>query len=1090
MSNSLNTLQAQINRLANAQPDLAANPEWRDSLQTINTLLEQVATLCSANAHLSSHFDLDLLLSEVAEFSVNLLGADAVVIKMLDRHEEHLVIKAMRNAPKNLALNQTEPVDQSFSADVIATQEPVLANDWSRHTPDTPIQAMVSVPIIIQKKLFGAIEVYSYTNSQAFGDNDLYILSLLSAQTAAAIENTDLFNQAETNYRFLETIIDHIPDPLVIKNRDYTWIAVNQASAEAMGRSKNELINKTDHHHFATDLADEFYRRDAQIFAANKIVDYEDKITWGDGQEHVVYTRLIPIANQAGEPEYVLGISHDITQRKAHEAERERYSAEMAALYKGSQAMTNALSERQIFETLFEQIQLEDPALLSAFGFETVQAELIWAELKTSWQKPDKPAVSPGTKLYLPDAPHARLLKTDTPIFIDDAANSNNLTATEREALAPDWVKSLAILPLISNEQKIGAVIVYFSQTYHFSELIQRFWMSMADQAAVALRNHRLIEEAAYRAIQMETAAEIAQAASSILDLNTLLNTAVDLIRDRFELYYVGAFLVDETQEWAVLRAGTGEAGDIQLKKQHRLKIGGESMIGWSIANQEPRIALDVGQDAVHFQNPDLPDTRSEMALPLIYHGRAIGALTVQSTAQAAFSREDIVFLQTMANQLANAIENARLFEQMQTALYEREEAEIKVRQFLAEAQYRSELLQAAAKVSSAASSIIDIHELINTSVNLIRDHFDFYYVGLFLVDEAKQWAVLRAGTGDAGRLQIENNHRLQVGSESMIGWSIANRQARIALDVGEEAVRFQNPYLPDTHSEMALPLISRAEALGALTVQSVKRNAFSKEDITLLQTMADQLANALSNARLFEESETRLRETQALQQLSQKLARTLEVSEILQIFFQACTQEIGFEYVQLDLVDKTQHIVKAIDGIGVPKSQFERAIKSLDSQDIMADIIRTGQTEVITGWDNRFDKEIFETEGHSNWMRIFTPVTLRHENIGLVEAGFKDKRATIDETQIRLLNAFINQMALALDNAQRYDASQKRAQREALIKEITTKVRASTDLDTILQTTVKEVGKAVNGHRTYIQLLPAKESNGNQSDALTDPRH
>jgi len=140
------------------------------------------------------------------------------------------------------------------------------------------------------------------------------------------------------------------------------------------------------------------------------------------------------------------------------------------------------------------------------------------------------------------------------------------------------------------------------------------------------------------------------------------------LIRDRFDLYYVGVFLIDETAEWAVLRAGTGEAGRIQIEQGHRLKIGGESMIGWAVQNRQPRIALDVGKDAVHFQNPHLPKTRSEMALPLIHRGKIVGALTIQSVEQAAFSREDIIFLQTMADQLAVAIENARLFNQLQVS--------------------------------------------------------------------------------------------------------------------------------------------------------------------------------------------------------------------------------------------------------------------------------------------------------------------------------------------------------------------------------------------------------------------------------------
>jgi GAF domain-containing protein len=321
-----------------------------------------------------------------------------------------------------------------------------------------------------------------------------------------------------------------------------------------------------------------------------------------------------------------------------------------------------------------------------------------------------------------------------------------------------------------------------------------------------------------------------------------------------------------------------------------------------------------------------------------------------------------------------------------------------------------------------------------------------------------------------------------------MIGWCVQNRQARIALDVGEDPVQFKNPYLPNTRSEMALPLSSRDEVIGALTVQSEKRGAFSDEDITVLQTMADQLANAIANVRLFENvaqaqktAEALLQETQALHQLNQALAGTLRVNEILDLFFQACTQDIGFEYVMFVLVDKYQRRLKAIAGAGVTESNIKRANRSLDSDDIMIDILKTGQTEIIAGWDDRFDRETFEAEGHADWVRVFTPITLRQENIGLVEAGFnKTADAEIKDAHLRLLRAFIDQTALALDNAQRYETSQRVAQREAQIKEIIAKVRASTDLDTILQTTVKEVGDAIGGKRSYVHLISSTDGGAN----------
>jgi GAF domain-containing protein len=145
-----------------------------------------------------------------------------------------------------------------------------------------------------------------------------------------------------------------------------------------------------------------------------------------------------------------------------------------------------------------------------------------------------------------------------------------------------------------------------------------------------------------------------------------------------------------------------------------------------------------------------------------------------------------------------------------------------------------------------------------------------------------------------------------------------------------------------------------------------------------------------------------------------------------------------------------------------------------------MADIVRTGKTEVLSGWDDRFDKEMYEAGGHGDWVRLFTPIILRRESIGLVEAGFnKSTQAEIKDSQIRLLRAFIDQTALALDNAQRYEGSLRAARREALIKEITTKVRASTDLDDILQTTVKEIGEAIGGKRTYVHLISSTTTNG-----------
>ena len=331
----------------------------------------------------------------------------------------------------------------------------------------------------------------------------------------------------------------------------------------------------------------------------------------------------------------------------------------------------------------------------------------------------------------------------------------------------------------------------------------------------------------------LKASARAAKNITTILDPYELLQRTVDIICDEFGFYYAGVFFLDDAKQYAVLKAGRGEAGREMINAGHKLAVGGNSMIGASIANRQGRIALDVGAEAVFFENPHLPKTRSEMALPLIVGEDIIGAVTVQSTEEAAFHDEDIAALQTMADQLAIAIQNSNLHRQ---------------------AERRSRLLKAANRVGKEVTSILDIEQLLSQTVNIICESYGLYYAGVFLLDSAGEYAVLRSGYGKAGKAMVADGHKLKVGTDSMIGACIAMNEARIALDVGEERVHFKNPHLPHTRSEMALPLVYGGRALGAVTIQSSEERAFSEDDITTLLTMAEHLAVAINNAHLVDE--------------------------------------------------------------------------------------------------------------------------------------------------------------------------------------------------------------------------------------------
>ena len=168
----------------------------------------------------------------------------------------------------------------------------------------------------------------------------------------------------------------------------------------------------------------------------------------------------------------------------------------------------------------------------------------------------------------------------------------------------------------------------------------------------------------------------------------------------------------------------------------------------------------------------------------------------------------------------------------------------------------RQKLLEAAARVGQAVTSILDIDELLMRTVDIICSEFSIYYSGVFLLSEDEQWVELHAGYGDAGKEMLRAGFRLPVDRNSMVGVAVLDKQGQLTPDVEAQASHFKNPYLKDTRSEIALPLITKSQVLGALTVQSDKLNAFAVEDVTALQTMADQVAIAINNARLLQELE------------------------------------------------------------------------------------------------------------------------------------------------------------------------------------------------------------------------------------------
>ncbi len=350
-----------------------------------------------------------------------------------------------------------------------------------------------------------------------------------------------------------------------------------------------------------------------------------------------------------------------------------------------------------------------------------------------------------------------------------------------------------------------------------------------------------------------------------------------------------------------------------------------------------------------------------------------------------------------------------------------------KVAERTAELERRAMQLQTAAQVAHAATGTLDLETLCQQGVDLICERFGLYYAGMFLVDERRDFAWLRAGTGESGRLMLARAHRLPLNDTSMIGWSISHAQARIALDVGDEPVRFSNPLLPNTRSEMALPLVTRGEVMGALTIQSDQPGAFSQADIIILQTLADNLANAIGNARLYAEAQHAWQVAETLRTANLSLTQDLDLDLICEKLLDYLGQLVPYDSAMIFLLEaEVQLRARALRGYERWLAADVRPVTELDGQanPQMATILKTQVS--LTVPDTTTCPTWVDQPGARHvrsWLGV--PMVLAGQVIGLcsldsTHAGF----FTVEQTQ--LVEALAAQAAIAIENARLYFSAQE----------------------------------------------------------------
>jgi GAF domain-containing protein/HAMP domain-containing protein len=349
----------------------------------------------------------------------------------------------------------------------------------------------------------------------------------------------------------------------------------------------------------------------------------------------------------------------------------------------------------------------------------------------------------------------------------------------------------------------------------------------------------------------------------------------------------------------------------------------------------------------------------------------------------------------------------------------------------------RAKQLETVAEVAHAVASVQDPDQLLNLVTRLISERFSFYHVGIFLLDDKKEYAILQAANSEGGQRMLGRGHRLRVGQVGIVGYATGRGEPRIALDVGKDAVFFDNPDLPYTRSEMALPLKIGDRVIGALDVQSMEQSAFTDEDVELLSTLADQVAIAIENTRLFSETRLSLAELQTLhrQYLQQEWARVVDESG-----------KTGYRYEQGKLIP----------------------LPDVVKPDLWNTIEESGQAVLLN--DAR-EEEAQETSVNKS---LVVPISVRGQVIGMLNLGKPSHVAHWNEDEINLVKTVADQVGLAIENARLLEQTYSRAEREHAVADITAKLRASNDPQVILQTAVRELRQALGAKTAQVTIPPS----------------
>ncbi len=624
-------------------------------------------------------------------------------------------------------------------------------------------------------------------------------------------------------------------------------------------------------------------------------------------------------------------------------------------------------------------------------------------------------------------------------------------TRNRRSAASPGYS---AAVPLEEQGLVLGALQVNRPQGPKFTPAEQALLQGMSHIVAVGLYASHRVEVERFRLGQLNLVREVSAQIAHVLDVDELSRRVTGLIQQTFHYYYVSIFTLEPGSNSLRFRSSASAPRKGRRKSPVTLDVeAGQGLIGEAVQTGKDLVVEDVHADPRFRFVDSLPETRSEVVIPLKIDTRVLGALDVQSDRPGAFHPNDLLVLNALADNVARAVESARLYGDLRR---------------------RADQLTLIAEVSRSLTSTLDLRELMRDAAALIHDRFGYPHVHLFSVHPVRRLIEYEAGSGK--RARALEGYTLPLDQPlGIIPWAARTGQAVLANDVSADE-RYLPPSIPpkNTRSELAVPLQFNNRVIGVLDIQSDHVNAFSEDDRLLFEAVADSIASAMRNADLYRSERWRRQVADSLQQVAGLVSSNAGVDQVLETILVEMERNLAVDVSAIWLVGDGGLFPAAVHG--ADPDAIEDA--SLDSSEASLMLTRAllSDSPMIRKPEDSLGPSGLASGFPQDYSGLAAPLRIGDEPLGLIVLAHRTPGRYGHEAQA-MATTFASYAAVAIENARLYDAAQEQAYASAALLQVAQAVVSLNDLDEILGTIIRIMPILVGVERAVLyQWDPGRE--------------